>query len=462
MRRLLAPPLPASPRCSRAPLGLRRVEAALVAAGHERADVAVVPPEALARTIGPGTRVVGLSSGDPLGLGMTSTTMAGLMGGEPCTGAWFRELCARVRFLLERAPEAAVVMGGPGAWQLAHDPDARAGLGIDHVVTGYCEGNVAELFHRLAEGDDLPEVIDGEAAAGAGIPGVLGPTVMGAVEVSRGCGLGCHFCSLREVPMAHLPRETILADVRANVKGGVRDVSLVTEDIFRYGADGSRPVPDALVGLLEAIRSVPGVRLLQTDHANIRSVAEFTDEQLATVRRLLAGSDDEDAFVWLNVGVESASARLLAASGCAPKMGPGAPEDWPEACRCQVRRLIGAGFFPLVSLVVGLPGEQPRDVRQTVEWVEGLRGARAAVFPVLCAPVDGGRAFGVHDMRADHWRLFRLCYALNFKWIPRLFWVNQRRAGVPLGRRLLVQALGHMQVPWWKGLFLWRSARARR
>ena len=43
----------------RAPLGLRRIEAALIRDGFDPADVAVVRPEDLHRAIGPATRLVG-------------------------------------------------------------------------------------------------------------------------------------------------------------------------------------------------------------------------------------------------------------------------------------------------------------------------------------------------------------------------------------------------------------------
>ena len=449
-------------RAAQAPLGLRRVEAALLQGGWDPADVAVVRPEELRVAIGPRTRLIGISSGDPLGRGMNSTTMAGIAGGKPHTSLYFQRLSRRVAALRARAGDARVVLGGPGAWQLAANGNACRLLGVDHVVTGYCEGNVAELFARLADGESLPPLLEGRPVAAGAVPPIRGPAVLGSVEVSRGCGMGCGFCTLAHTPMDHLSPQTILADAQTNLAGGADSIALVTEDVFRYGARGRRANPEALIGLVRQVRSLSGLRLIQTDHANIVSVAQFTDDELAELRRQFVGERRRHDYLWVNLGVETAAGQLLADNGGRAKMLPHAIEEWPDLCHEQVRRLARAGFFPLVSLVLGLPGETEGDIQTTTAWVEQLRHERVAVFPMFHAPLDAGApGFGVADMTAAHWRLFRACYRLNFRWVPRLVWDNQRGAGVGLARRLPLQMLGRLQALWWKILFAWRSGTLR-
>jgi radical SAM superfamily enzyme YgiQ (UPF0313 family) len=261
--------------------------------------------------------------------------------------------------------------------------------------------------------------------------------------------------------MEHLPPERILRDVRTNLRGGVHSLSLITEDLFRYGARGAEVAPGALIALLERMRRQDEVRLIQSDHANIISIERYGDEDLARVRTLLAGRDDPRDYVWLNLGVETASGHLLAENGGRPKMGAHSPEEWGEVCLAQTRRLADAGYFPLVSIVLGLPGEKPEHVQKTLDWVESLGDMRAAVFPMFHAPIGDEHRFGVEDMTRLHWRLLRACYRLNFRWTPRLVWNNQSRAGVGLAKRLLLQVMGRGQVLWWKGLFKWHSRKAR-
>ena len=62
-----------------------------------------------------------------------------------------------------RAPGARVVLGGPGTWQMS--PDEQRAAGIDHIITGYAEANVAEIFRRLMRGGAQPEVLEGQGPA---------------------------------------------------------------------------------------------------------------------------------------------------------------------------------------------------------------------------------------------------------------------------------------------------------
>jgi len=444
-------------RAAQAPLGLRRIEAALLEAGFDPDDIAVVPPEKLPRAVGPDTRIVAVSSGDPVGLGMYTSTMTAIDGGRAYTVVLFKRLVAEVRRLRRMFPKLKLVVGGPGAWQLVQHDDVRRRLGINHVVNGYAEGDAGKIFRRLTSGEALPEVVDCTWRGDGAIPPVRGATMMGIVEISRGCGLGCGFCTIARVPMVHLPLETILADAQTNVAAGVRDISLISEDVFRYGGEGGGPNPSALLGLLRRLRTMPGLRMMQLDHANVSSVAALSDAELAEMHELLTGGAAR--HVWVNLGVETASGGLLVTGGGAAKMRPFAADDWAEACREQVRRLVRAGFTPMISLIVGLPGETPGDIEGTRRWVQGLRGERVVVLPVLLAPLEpeAHRPLKVGEVHPEHWRLFEESCRFNVRRLPRLFWDDAKHAGVPAGRRALIALLAAMNVMWWKVLFAYRS-----
>lgn len=459
---LLMPACPLLPdgRARLAPLGLRRIEAALLRSGFARDEVVVAPPGHLDDVIGPSTRVVGIATGEPAGRGMNSSTMVTLSGGMIYPQKLFREVLAEVRSLVERrAPGACVVIGGPGAWQLRNDADRRS-LGVDHVVVGYAESCVGAAFRAIVDGGSFDEVLPAESVDAADIPAIVGASTMGVVEISRGCGLGCQFCTIAHTPMQHLPSETILSDVRTNVAAGQPNVALLSEDLLRYGGRGFAVDPGALVSLLRAVRAVPGVGLIQVDHANVASVARYGDADLSAVHTALATGPRHE-FVWINVGVETASGRLLRANGGGPKMAGCSDDEWGELCRTQVTRLCRAGFFPLVSLVIGLPGETDQDVERTIDWVRSVSGERLSLFPMLCAPTDDSPAIDAREMSRNHWRLIRACYHMNFRWVPHMYWDNQTGAGVPLWRRMALQALGRGQVLQYNALFAWKARGAR-
>ena len=443
-----------------APLGLRRIEAALLAGGFSSDEVVVVDEDELDAVIGLATRIIGISSGEPAGLGMNSSTMTAITGGRIYPEAMFRRLMRKIH-RLNREVSAKIVLGGPGAWQLAGDPRKCKELGADHVITGYAEEDVAEVFRSLLRQEAVPQVVSGNGSPAASIPPIRAASTMGVVEISRGCGLGCSFCTLGRVPMVHLPPKTILADVQTNVAAGTSNIALLSEDFFRYGAEGGKADPDTLLSLVRSIRQIPQVRLIQIDHANVASVAQYDDSQLQTLHDLLVGENPK-RYLWVNLGVETASGELLKQIGAATKCKRNESERWGDVCARQLRRLCHARFFPMASLIIGLPGERDEHLQETLAWVESLRDQRLAVFPVFYAPVDGTPPLDPRRLRPSHWALIRACYRLNFRWVPWFYRDNQAAAGVSLVRRLAVQLLGYGQVVQWKSLLAWHQWRARR
>jgi radical SAM superfamily enzyme YgiQ (UPF0313 family) len=445
-------------RARLAPLGLRRTEAALLAGGFSAKDVVVVSEDQLDRAIGPATRIIGISSGEPTGLGMNSSTMTSIAGGRIYPEAMFRRLMRKI-YRLNRGVSAKIILGGPGAWQLSDNPSKRKELGIDHIITGYAEDNVAATFRQMMQKETLPDVVSGAWDSLVPIPPIQGASTMGVVEISRGCGLGCSFCTIARVPMVHLPPQTILADVQTNVAAGLKNIAVLSEDFFRYGADGLKTNPESLISLMQGIRRIPQVRLIQIDHANVISIAQYDDQQLKTIHDLLVGRD-VNRSIWVNIGIETASEELLKVVGGSGKMRHDGSESWGDFCACQLRRLCSAGFFPMVSLMIGLPGERDEHIEQTLTWVESMSNERISIFPVLYAPVDGGQPPDPRKLRPLHWALIKACYRLNFRWVPWIYADNQAAAGVPWARRALLQLMGRGQMLQWKILFAWHAWRA--
>jgi radical SAM superfamily enzyme YgiQ (UPF0313 family) len=375
-----------------APLGLRKLEAGLIKAGFEREDVVVAYPDDLKKAVGPETKVIGISAKDPLGLGYVSLTYSSVLDlGEPINKLEFKRLMKDAKWG-KRKHGAKIVVGGAGSWQLLR-PEANGLFDVDCVFTGEGDVSAPDVFWRLAQGQDPPQVVNGKQASASDIPIIIKPSIYGAVEISRGCGRGCAFCSPTMQKRRFIPVETIMREVELNVSNGSHDVLLVTEDIFMYGCASSNYTPnsDAVDGLFKALTAHEGVKSIQVTHANLAAVS--ADKALAT---RVGGVLRERSKHWLmgkqvaavEVGIETGSPRLFKRH-MAGKCKPFAPDEWPKIVLSSLSFMEDQDWVALATILLGLPEETDGDAKQTLELIENIEslGLRTFLVPLIFVPL---------------------------------------------------------------------------
>jgi len=416
-----------------APLGLRRLEADLVKSGFQLKDIAVVHPDDLKKAVGSNTKIIGISSKDPLGLGYVSLTYSSVLDlGEPINKLEFERLMNDAEEAKQKYG-AKIVVGGAGSWQLLR-PEAADQFKPDVIFIG--EGDVTgpEVFWKLVEGKDLhSKVIEGRQADIGDISPIIKPSIYGAVEISRGCGRGCAFCSPTMQKKRFIPVETIAREVELNVSYGLHGVLLVTEDIFMYECNNSDFTPNrkAVEALFEALKPIEGLDSIQVTHANLAAVsadkalAKHVAEQLREKSKYtLQGK----CVATVEVGIETGSPKLFQ-KYMSGKCKPFKPHDWPNIVLSSLSFMEDCDWMALATILIGLPGETDEDTQHTVKLIENIEGMGLKTFlvPLTFVPLGtcGLRDAALNsfnDLSESQVDVFALAWEHNIKvWGPDFF-----------------------------------------
>ncbi len=443
-------------RAQKAPLGLRRVESALInLTGLTPENVICTTPEDLPKLLGPHIDIVAFSSSDPLGMGMSNTTTKNFWPGQLYTKHWTSQTL-KILHDAKQKYHFKVIAGGAGAWQFKQYPDPLAHSTLDLIFDGYFENAGSQLVTDIINQKTVPNYYREPDSCVSRVQPITAPTVLGIVEISRGCGKGCKFCTMAHQKMQHLEPELICHDIETNTAADQNTIVLASEDFFRYGSPTGQPDPKPIFALLKKIQKIKNLRFLQLDHANIATVAQLKLDDLKQIRRLLTFQHNP-RYLWVNMGIESANGQLVALN-CPGKTTPYPPDQWDNIVRQTAEKMNHAGFFPVFSIILGLPGETPNDLEKTSRLIDHLDRTAAVIFPIFYEPIDpqqiaAGQNFTITKMTQQHLALYQKCYEINFRRVPKLFWDNQTAAGEKFLKKLFVQALGKIEVATWRSSF---------
>jgi len=363
-----------------APYGLRKVEAALLKGGFSEKDVAVVHPDSLDEYVGPDTKIVAISSMDPLGMAYVSMTYATFLGfgSTPVNRAAFRRLLSKKCF---KKYKPKVIVGGAGAWQLSKK--ARKMLGIDSIVLGEADKDICDLFDKVVnKNEKIPEVVKYASRLEIeDIPLIKHASIHGIVEISRGCGRNCQFCTPTMRRRKDIPYDNIINEVKVNIREGRELITLATEDCLIYGAnthDGKfLPNVHAVCELFRRITAVPGVKCVQPAHLSLAPVTA-EPEMITELDHILDGygkfimrRGNKKFRTIGESGIETGSSRLIA-KYMRGKPLPYTPEEWPEMVIEAYGILNDNNFMTLSTFMIGLPDETDEDVLKSIELVDEM------------------------------------------------------------------------------------------
>jgi ribosomal protein S12 methylthiotransferase len=215
----------------------------------------------------------------------------------------------------------------------------------------------------------------------------LTPAHSAYVKIAEGCNHPCSFCVIPQMRGKHRSRkpESVLAEIRALVGEGVREINLISQDTTYYGMDlweakaGPRQPVDStrgptLVSLLREIQQIEGefwVRLLYTHPAH------WSDELIETI------AECDNVARYIDIPLQHIDESMLGRMR-------------RETSRAHIERLIlklRAGI-PGVTLrttfIVGFPGETDAEFDTLLNFINRSRFERLGIFKY--SQEEGSRA----------------------------------------------------------------------
>lgn len=201
---------------------------------------------------------------------------------------------------------------------------------------------------------------------------IRGRGVTAFVTVQEGCDKFCTFCVVPYTRGAEISRPVaqIVDEVARLADAGVREVTLIGQNVNAYHGIGPDGVSWTLARLLERIARIEGIARLRYTTSHPR---DMQDDLIAAHRDL------PQLMPYLHLPVQSGSDRILAAMN-------------RKHTRAHYLRLIERlrRAQPALALssdfIVGFPGETDNDFRDTLALVEEVEFAGAFSFKYSARP----------------------------------------------------------------------------
>jgi MiaB-like tRNA modifying enzyme YliG, TIGR01125 len=307
---------------------------------------------------------------------------------------------------LNKRPDQKLIVSGCMSQRFARElhnelPEVDAFVGLDEV------GELGAIVEQVVAGvGDRGRCEPGISAAGITDAGYnfvsqrptyipdydtprfrLTPPHSAYVKIAEGCNHPCSFCVIPQMRGKHRSRkpESVLAEIRALVGDGVREINLISQDTTYYGMDlwearaGPRQPVDStrgptLVSLLREIQQIEGefwVRLLYTHPAH------WSDELIETI------AECDKVARYIDIPLQHIDESML--GRMQRETSRAHIEDLVHKLRAEI-----PGVTLRTTFIVGFPAETDAEFGTLLDFIGRSRFERLGIFKY--SQEEGSRA----------------------------------------------------------------------
>jgi ribosomal protein S12 methylthiotransferase len=184
------------------------------------------------------------------------------------------------------------------------------------------------------------------------------------LKISEGCNRTCSFCAIPLMRGQHVSRpiESLVAEAKRLVAGGVKEIMLIAQELTYYGLDiyKKRELPK----LLHALADIPGLEWVRLHYAY---PSKFPLEILDAIK------ERDNICNYLDMPLQHAANNVL------QLMKRQITREEMEELIAEIRSRI-PDICIRTTLITGFPGETREDVEELKTFLQKMRFDRVGIF----------------------------------------------------------------------------------
>ena len=180
------------------------------------------------------------------------------------------------------------------------------------------------------------------------------PKHLGILKIGEGCNNRCAYCAIPYIrgPYYSLKESDIVKDCENLVASGAKEISVVAQDITRYGTDNDGICK--LPRLLKKISAINGVEWIRLHYMHPRGLTPKLIDEIFTIDKVLP---------YFDIPFQHISAKLIKA------MNRHTTPEHMKSLIKHIRKNYPEGIIR-TTFIVGFPGEQKRDFDKLIDFIE--------------------------------------------------------------------------------------------
>ena len=270
---------------------------------------------------------------------------------------------------------------------------------VDGVFSTHHLWQFPEILHNVLTGRKRQfYVVDEPGSIAEGIPQVRDSRLKAWVSIMYGCNNFCTYCIVPYVRGRERSRqpEDILAECRQLIESGVKDITLLGQNVNSYGKDLSGGMDFA--DLLAAIAEIPGEFLIRFMTSHPRDASKKLFDTMAKHDKIAKQ---------LHLPFQSGSSRVLKAMNRHYDR-----ETYLE--KVNYAKSVMPDLVLTSDVIVGFPGETEEEFEETISLIQQVH--YDSLFTFIFSPRTGTPAATMEDptSKEEKSRRFdRLCDVQN-------------------------------------------------